>query len=270
MVITVLVVATAITSTAASAHAYQFATRERGVSDHDTTPSKTAIATCPGGLLVLGTGGRIVAGHGRVSLAAMVPDPMLTSVTVRGEAVPGHNQPWSVVAVAVCGPPPGWLHLEQSDPASTTAACPNGPLIGTGFELPADPPEPMLLTGLVPDLVEASVTVQVEYRGPTFSLPTAYAICVTDTDYQLVTSTSSFDGASTATAVATGEHTILGIGGSADGVDVFIDAMLPDPDLRQVAVRATRLDRYGARVAGLKEEDDESVTAIGIDAEYYY
>jgi hypothetical protein len=250
--------------------------RERAVSAYDPAPSKRVTAVCPGGLGLLGAGGRIVDGDGGVILAAVVPDLATGSVTARGEALPGHPDPWAVVAVAVCGPVPDYQEVVS---AELTATCPSAAVpTGTGFELPG-PAGEVLLTGLVPDLVEASVTVRAAWPGTVGELPVAYAICLWPGAESHTSPPGAFDDSSPKTATVKGTGSLMtGVGGTVEGAvtDVFIDALLPaTPDLGSAGVRAVRMSsRAGSTPAGLMAPvgtgDDWSLTAEGIETHDYY
>ncbi|WP_216592268.1 hypothetical protein [Verrucosispora sioxanthis] len=95
-----------------TAHA---AYRHRAESGYDTTSSKSVTATCGPGEELIGAGGRIRNGNGGVRLAAIVPGT--TSVVVRGEAYPGHAEPWSVIAAAICAPDDGTPRVVEVSPA---------------------------------------------------------------------------------------------------------------------------------------------------------
>lgn len=243
--------------------------RERAVTGPDLAPIKTATATCPAGSAVLGAGGQIVAGGGGVTLSAVVPDPTLTSVTARGEALPGHDLAWSVVAVAVCGRAPTFRGLVRSAPDSDTASCPSHAryLTGTGFELPGK--SGAQLTGLVP--TGSQVTVQARAAGPLLAAPAAYAICAAaGVDQRAVTSPT--DPSSPKTVVVPASR-VTGVGGQVTGpaTDVFIDALLPGPDLEAALVRGTRLAAGGARAAVTGGTGDRwSLTGYAVETADYY
>ncbi|NGM15263.1 hypothetical protein ENC19_22730 [Verrucosispora sp. CWR15] len=247
-----------------TAHA---AYRHRAESGYDTTSSKSVTATCGPGEELIGAGGRIRNGNGGVRLAAIVPGT--TSVVVRGEAYPGHAEPWSVIAAAICAPDDGTPRVVEVSPAgSRTASCPTDLVLsGTGFDLPAGVP----LAGLVPDADGASVTVRTAFHQLGTG-PVAYAICV-----QGIRASSAIDGArykrfATTSPGGTSSPRMVtvqrewedefpsmsGVGGEITALpdpadlfpapvsDIFIDAMMPNDDGSQVTVAAVRRAAVGA------------------------
>jgi hypothetical protein len=269
----------------APAHA---AGRHRAESAYDTTSSKTATATCDPGEVMVGAGGRIRDGEGGVALAAMIPTR--NSVTVRGEALTGHRDAWSVVAAAICYPEPAEEYaptIVVSPVGSRTAECPEGAgLFGTGFDLRGSE----LLTGLVPDPYHDSVTV----RSPSLRLgdpPVAYAICIPSSVAYMNHRTSLVNGASPKRVTvpvgddltgAGAEITMVGssLGSPLPISDVFIDTLMPSEDVTELSVQAVRRSSgsgasatpAGARFAGSSmagDGDDWSVTGYGVDHDIY-
>jgi hypothetical protein len=278
VVISVVAAGTVVGSSPAAASLP--ATREPATSSYDLEPSKEATATCPDGRALLGAGGRIVDGDGGVVLAAVVPDLGTASVTAQGEALPGHLEPWAVVAVAVCGWPPAVQELVRSEPGSSTATCPGVTLpVGTGFELPG-PAGEVLLTGLVPSLAEGSVTVRAVRPGAVGDRPVAYAICLAAGAELHTSPPGGFDDSSPKSATVTGTgDPMTGVGGRVEGAvtDVFIDALLPaTPDLGSAAVRAVRVRSGAGRLpAGLvapvgPSDEDWSLIGAGVETHDYY
>jgi hypothetical protein len=256
--------------------------RYRAVSAHDTTLVKTATASCPDGLVVLGTGGRIIDGDGRVALAAIVPAPDLTSVTARGVALPGDPAPWSVVAAAVCGPANGAPTRARSGFMSPVATCPDRKLaLAGGFDLPAG----AALAALIPATDSAGEVVLATPYQPD-NPPVAYAICVnglgsgTYHPIRLVTPPGRPDPSAPKTSVVplpAYAGAMTGAGGAVDGpfggqVDgVFLDTLMPSDDLSAVEVRAVAVP---SSVAARTADDDPdpggwSLTGYGT-AEVYY
>jgi hypothetical protein len=69
----------------------------------DLEEVKTAVATCPAGKHLLGTGARVTPAEGWVILDDVRPNEALTSVTATGIHDPTRgNDPWSVSAYAIC------------------------------------------------------------------------------------------------------------------------------------------------------------------------
>jgi hypothetical protein len=256
--------------------------RYRAVSAHDTTRVKTATASCPDGQVVLGTGGRIIDGDGRVALAAVVPDATLTSVTARGVALPGDPAPWSVAAAAVCGQANGSPARARSGPNVAVANCPDRKLaLAGGFDLPAG----TALAALVPATDNGGELVRAVPYQPD-NPPVAYAICVnglgsgTYHPSRLVTPPGRPDPSSPKTSVVplpAYASAMTGVGGAIAGptggqVDgVFLDTLMPTGDLSAVEVRAVAVP---SSVAARTADDDPdpagwSLTGYGT-AEVYY
>src|SRR6185369_6561469 len=166
------VVAATVALVAVPVKAYAATDRNRVESAYNITPSKSATADCDPGDVLIGGGARIINGGGAVVLAAMVPGA--TSMTARGESSTGNQNPWSVVAVAVCRPASqGTPQIATSD-GSTTATCQDGTyLSGTGFELP----DGTALTGLIPENGRTD-TVRTAFIRAGGDGPVAYAVCV--------------------------------------------------------------------------------------------
>jgi hypothetical protein len=217
--------------------------------------------------------------------------PGATSVTARGEAGSGYDEPWSVVAVAVCRPAAeGTPRITTSGAGSTVATCPTGTyLSGTGFELP----DATVLTGLIPENGR-TVTVRTPYLVIGGGAPVAYAVCVPEAGDPFFSmrwqATSPFSPASPrlVTARETGQepHAVMsGVGGSiaffgtlpAVHAGVFIDALMPSDDLSSGTVEAVA--RGGAdpivrtagaaRGASAPDSDAWAVTAYVQAADYY-
>jgi hypothetical protein len=112
------------------------------VSAFDSTQSKSAVATCPAGQNVIGTGATLAAG-GDVAIEAIVPDLGLTSVTVTAKEADPYAGNWSVTAYAQCAPPlPGQVRVMVNNLASSvspraiTANCPAGTTaLGIGYDV---------------------------------------------------------------------------------------------------------------------------------------
>lgn len=279
-----LITVVALGAALAGAAPAQAADRERAESPYNTDSPKTVTATCPAGFEVIGAGARLRNGKGKVRLDSMVPTQ--TSVTVSGEAFPDNEEPWSAIAAAICAPESdGLAQATTIETGTTTAECPPGTdLSGAGFDLPSG----SVLTGLIPDPGDRSVTVRtpslVIGAGPV----TAYAICVPELPpsytrlYDTVSATdSSAPKVVTAGGVAPFDlPELTGVGGEITWVDatsgpsvarsdVFIDTMLPNDDLTHVTVQA--VDRTPVSLARMAAdpEDSWSVTGFAL-APYYY
>jgi hypothetical protein len=113
-------------------------------SDPDSD-DKEAYAQCPDGTKLFGGGGRIVDGGGQVLISAIIPDPDLLGVTVRGEEDGDYAGSWRVLAMAVCAPEgnhnltlvtqPSAVDGTSTSPRSSYALCGGQTLFSAGFEL---------------------------------------------------------------------------------------------------------------------------------------
>ncbi len=65
--------------------------------------TQSAIATCPVGTKVIGTGGEVIGPTGRVVLRRVIPSSNLASVTAAGAEINGGTtSTWTVTAYAIC------------------------------------------------------------------------------------------------------------------------------------------------------------------------
>jgi hypothetical protein len=82
----------------------------------NSTSPKSALAACPPGTRVIGTGAQITGGLGQVMIDDITPNAALTSVTVTGfEDDDGFTGNWSVTAIAICANPlPGLERVSGS------------------------------------------------------------------------------------------------------------------------------------------------------------
>ncbi len=108
----------------------------------NSTSPKVATATCPKFMSVIGTGGIISGGAGKVALEQVLPDPRMRSVQVTGAETDPTSLNWSVRAKAICAPAPsglvekGWQSAVTSDDKEQTVRCPAGKtLLGIGYEV---------------------------------------------------------------------------------------------------------------------------------------
>jgi hypothetical protein len=283
------VVAASVALVAVPVKAYAATERNRVESAYNEDESKTVTADCDPGDVVIGAGARIINGGGAVALAAMVPGA--TSVSARGEAGSGYDEPWSVVAVAVCRPATqGTPQIITSGAGSTVATCPGGTyLSGTGFEIP----DGTVLTGLIPENGR-TVTVRTPYILIGGGSPVAYAVCVPEVGDPFFSmrwqAASGFSTASPrlVTARETGQepHAVMsGVGGSIAYFGslpvvrsgVFLDALMPSDDLASGTVEAVTVagadaavrTAAGARLASAPDPDAWAVTAYVQAADYY-
>ena len=282
------VVAATVALVAVPVKAYAATDRNRVESAYNTTPSKSATANCDPGDVLIGAGARIINGGGAVVLAAMVPGA--TSVTARGESSTGNQNPWSVVAVAVCRPASDGTPQIATSGGGSTATCPNGTyLSGTGFELP----DGSVLTGLTPENGR-TVTVRTPFIRVGGPGPVAYAVCVPEQGFPFFSNRwsaqSGFSQTSPrlVTARETGQypHAVMsGVGGSIAffstlpivHTGVFIDGLVPSEDLSSGTVQAVAVDGGssavrtvgGTQLASAPDPDAWAVTVYVQAADYY-
>jgi hypothetical protein len=109
-----------------------------------TATAKSAIATCPAGKRLYGTGYELRDTDGQVFPSVVRPDATLSSVTVRAEAHGGFTGDWSLIAYGICGKPATYMKLVTArsapNPAAsktaTTEACPGDTNVhGVGAEI---------------------------------------------------------------------------------------------------------------------------------------
>jgi hypothetical protein len=109
-----------------------------------TSTTKLAVASCPAGKRLYGTGYKLTGANGQVFPSAVRPDEALTEVTVRADAHGGFTGNWDLIAYAVCAKPAAHMRLltarSAADPAAsktvTTEACPGDThLHGVGAEI---------------------------------------------------------------------------------------------------------------------------------------
>jgi hypothetical protein len=213
---------------------------------------KGALASCPAGKQVTGTGGDVTGGGGQVVLDGIVPNAGLTDVTVFGlEDQNGFAGSWSLRSYAICAPPMPGLELISftSAPASpgnlsvATPPCSAGKrVVGVGGGLNGGNGE-VVLTKVrpAPDLTTAFVEAAEDDSGfsNSWSL-TAYAICATTPPgLEAVTATSD-PGSDPAGITATCPigKTLLGTGAEIeDGIgQVVLDDVRPNALLTNVTV----------------------------------
>jgi hypothetical protein len=101
------------------------------VSPASSSATRTWTADCPSGKRVLGAGGTITGGNGRVKVDEIRPNEGLTQVTVTAsEDQDGTSSSWRVRAYAVCAfPPAGLVRVGNRAPngwdgRTVTARCP--------------------------------------------------------------------------------------------------------------------------------------------------
>ena len=157
---------------------------------HNSFFVKQAIAFCPAGKKLIGTGGQLTGATGQAVIDDLTPNSTLTeAMVVASEDDNGTTATWSVTAFAICANPVPGLQLVTASLASNsvtgtgvTAACPVGKkLIGTGGEL-TDAGGEVVMDDITPGSTLTSVRVT-GYEDDTGAAAnwsvTAYAICAT-------------------------------------------------------------------------------------------
>jgi hypothetical protein len=120
-------------------------------------PLKVVTAICPFGTVVVGAGGEIPDGRGKVALVQVMPDLATRSVRVTAAATEPNVPPWSVTASAVCSPAPAgiaehlWYSAVTSEDKERTVECPDGKaLLGFGYSV-IDGGGQIMVTKLAPN-----------------------------------------------------------------------------------------------------------------------
>lgn len=180
----------------------QFGTMAKMTSASSNTnfPNKVASAYCPGVLKVVGGGGMVYGGEGRVKVDMIVPSADLTHVTAYASVDQnGTSSSWYVEAYAICAAVPAGLELERysaSIPAPSSswwagreviASCPAGKrLLGVGGGFDANDKRALRVLDIVPSVDLTYAIVKGSFRGPLAGTATgtlnAYAICAKPSD----------------------------------------------------------------------------------------
>jgi hypothetical protein len=150
--------------------------------------TRTWTVSCPAGKKVLGGGGTIWQGDGRVKIDEIRPNETLDQVTVTAsEDQDGTTQGWSLQVYAICAtPPPGLVRVKAVaasgwDGRAVVASCPSEKrLLSVGGGVEASNRTPMRVFDLVPSSGLTSATARVTTKGSTSGITgevRAYAIC---------------------------------------------------------------------------------------------
>ncbi|WP_437320936.1 hypothetical protein [Sorangium sp. So ce385] len=164
--------------------------RIQAVSASDSLSNKSVTATCPSGKMVVGSGGEITNGLGRVLIDDLRPNSLLTNVTVTGyEDALGTSNNWTVTAYAICADPlPGLQRVASFSAVSSSskwvsADCPTGTvLLNSGAEISSGIGFVGLIEmGPVNLLTMSNQTAAIEMMSGTTNswAVDAYAICAT-------------------------------------------------------------------------------------------
>jgi len=228
-----------------------------------TSSTKSAVATCPAGLKLVGGGGEIIDGLGVVVVTDVIPDQDLTKLTVTGAENDPLASTWKVRATAICSSSFTSVNLQSAtssdngtsvDEKSTLVECTNGKqVLGMGWSLSgaAGNVLPSVLTTLSnpPD----AAVVAADENGPlatNWDL-TGYAIC----GYPPVAMTfqqgsSNYDSASPKTAsvdcpagsVMTSAGFDNGGGASSTRGGLLVDSLMVEPGKTSASVQVWEND----------------------------
>ncbi len=211
--------------------------------------------TCPAGRLVVGAGGEIIGGFGRLGLSAIsvgVPDP--TGARVGALAVPSTTiENWALRAQAICATGfPNQVTTQLASPSDSepektvTVACPPGTrVLGAGGNTgPGDFVLGVILAGIRPNPQLTKVTALAreaeQGKGDSWTV-TARAVCGSPPPgLELVKATSplgSDEFGQTSASCPAGKH-LIGTGGEVvgGGGEVFLDDLRADTALTRTTV----------------------------------
>jgi hypothetical protein len=160
-------------------------------SSYNSTALKNVTVACPGTLRVIGAGGTIHYGEGRVKVDEIRPNETLTQVTVyASEDNDGTTGAWEVEAYAICAvAPAGLVRVTATawrtfDGTPVTASCPpEKRLIGMGGGTDSLTPTSLRMVQIWPasDLRSVTVRAGIKHNGSTIPYVAgnlkAYAIC---------------------------------------------------------------------------------------------
>ncbi len=214
--------------------------------------TQTAVASCPPGMNVIGTGGMVDGPAGKVVLRRVIPNAVLTSVTATGAEIgSGTTSNWSVQAFAVCANSsavPG-LQLFQfnseSDSDNVKAPnvnCPVGKkLLGTGGAL-FGPTDKLVLFGVTPNGARTGAVVvatEIDNGIADNWFARVYAICANELpgyEQAVKNSTRASTPTQTVTVPTPVGTKIIGAGGTVNGQTgrIALTAFVPAADLRSV------------------------------------
>ncbi len=157
-------------------------------SSYSSSSTRTWTSSCPAGKKVIGAGGTIWYGDGRVKIDEIRPNETLDQVTVTAsEDQDGTTSNWQLRAYAICAtPPPGLVRVRAAaanawNGSAVTATCPNEKrLLSASGGVSASNPTPMRVFEIRPSSGLTSATVRVTTKGSTSGVTgevRSYAIC---------------------------------------------------------------------------------------------
>jgi hypothetical protein len=153
-----------------------------------SSPTRTWTSSCPAGKRVVGAGGTIWYGNGRVKIDEIRPNETLDQVTVTAsEDQDGTDSGWVLRAYAICAtPPPGLVRVRAAvangwNGSSVTATCPSEKrLLSASGGVSATTPTAMRVFEIRPSSGLSSSTVRVTTKGSASGVTgevRSYAIC---------------------------------------------------------------------------------------------
>jgi len=238
-------------------------------------PAATAVALCPVGTSLVGSGGEITGGGGNVVLSALIPDILAGTVTAIGEENGAYAGVWSVSATAICQPMPvppvlvvAPTGINSFANKGIVANCPAGlDLTGLGYQVSGGtgrvlPQQAMPLGGVGGPSPGAMffATENGAFAGAWRLV--GYSICADPTGFTptLVAAAGAFNSASPKvvnTAICPAGTVLYGVGamiGPTAGL-VTLDEMVPDAAQTFITARG---DEFGA-VAAMWQVDGYGV-----------
>ncbi|HEY0638756.1 MAG TPA: hypothetical protein VGD67_13985 [Pseudonocardiaceae bacterium] len=213
----------------------------------DSAVAKSATATCPAGLVVIGGGARLTIVTGEVSITRMNPTATGDGYDAYAyEDQDGYLGNWGLVVTAICAnPPPGYqivtaTSVPTSNPSAQVAvACPAGTqVLGTGGAV-APGRGVVVLSAMFPTATTAPTRVQVNgsevqggYSG-TWNLQ-VWAICTAPVAGHTVVSTAGVSNSAspkTTSSVCPAGSFMHGVGFQLGGSwpDLFLNGASPTP-----------------------------------------
>jgi hypothetical protein len=151
-----------------------------------SSATRTTTAQCPGGKRVIGAGGTITGGNGRIKVDEIRPNEGLTQVTVTAsEDQDGTSASWRLRAYAICAnPPAGLVRVTTTAPSgwdgrTVRATCPSEKvLLSASGGVDVNLPTTMRVYDMIPTYEDATVRVTTKGdSGGASGEVRAYAIC---------------------------------------------------------------------------------------------